>query len=332
MRNAKIAGMGKYLPERVVTNVDLEKLMDTSDAWIRERTGIRERRFAKPGVETPSYMGAEASRQALEMAGMKITDIDFIIFATLSPDFVFPGSGCIMQEHLEHYGIGALDVRNQCSGFIYSLSIADQFIKTGVYNNILVVGSEVHSTGLDLSTRGRDVAVLFGDGAGAVVLTGTEEEDRGILTSHLHADGRYAKELWAEDPGSAKAERLNVQMIEDGTIYPKMNGRYVFKNAVVRFVEVIHEALAATGFSKDDIDLVIPHQANDRITETVQVKLELPPEKVYSNIRKYGNTTAASIPIAMCDARDEGLIGDGSLLCLAAFGSGFTWASSLIRL
>lgn len=332
MKNAKIVGIGSYVPDRVVTNFDLEKLMDTSDAWIRERTGIQERRFAEPGLETVSYMGAQASKEALKDANLKVEDIDFIIFATLSPDYVFPGSGCVMQQHLQHYGIGALDVRNQCSGFIYGLSIADQFIKTGMYKNILVVGSEVHSTGLDMTTRGRDVAVLFGDGAGAVVLTATDEKGKGILSSHLHADGRHAKELWAEDPGSSKKERLTVEMIEQGTIYPHMNGRYVFKHAIIRFVEVITEALKANGYSRDDVDLIIPHQANDRITETVQIKLELPPEKVYSNIRKYGNTTAASIPLAMREAVDKGVIKENSLVCLAAFGSGFTWASSLIRL
>jgi len=331
MRNSKIAGMGRYLPENIVTNFDLEKIMDTSDEWIRERTGIEKRRFAKPGEESASYMGAQASLEALKMAGLTIQDIDFIIFATLSPDFVFPGSGCIMQEHLDYYGIGALDIRNQCSGFIYGLSIADQYIKTGMYDNILVVGSEMQSTGLDLTTQGRDMAVLFGDGAGAVVVSPTDNDGKGILSTHLHADGRYAKELWLEDPGSIKPVRMTHEMIDEGTIFPYMNGRQVFKNAVMRFVEVINEALDANGLTRDDINLVIPHQANSRITETVQSKLGLPLGKVYNVIANYGNTTAASIPIAMVDAYEEGLLGEDSLLCLAAFGSGFTWASSLIR-
>ncbi len=331
MKNSKIVGVGRYLPDRVVTNFDLEKIMDTSDVWIRERTGIVERRFVTAGEETTSYMGAQAAKKALDMAGMKAEDIDFIIFATLSPDFVFPGSGCPMQEHLELYGVGAMDIRNQCTGFVYGVATADQFIKTGMYKNILVVGSEVHSTGLDLTTRGRDVAVLFGDGAGAVVMTATDDKKKGVLTSHLHADGRFSKHLWAEDPGSVKPGRLTVQMIEEGSIYPYMNGRHVFKNAVTRFPEVIQESLDATGYTKDDIDLVIPHQANKRITEAVQMRLELPPEKVFSNIERYGNTTAASIPIAMSEAMEMGLIKDNSLVSLASFGSGFTWASSLIR-
>jgi len=333
MPNAKIAGVGRYIPERVVTNFDLEKIMDTSDAWIRERTGIVERHFAdREKGESNSYMGTQATLRALEMAGMKAQDIDFIIYATLSPDYFFPGNGCTMQVHLGINGIGALDIRNQCSGFIYALATADQFIKSGMYKTILVVGSEIQSSGLNLTTEGRDVAVLFGDGAGAVILTATDEADKGILTNHLHSDGNFVKELWVENPGSMSTPFISHEMIDSGSVYPKMNGRYVFKYAVTRFPEVIMEALKATGYTKDDVDLVIPHQANQRITEAVQMRLELPKEKVYSNIHKYGNTTAASIPIALSEALEEGLIGEGSLVCLAAFGSGFTWASSLVRL
>ena len=331
MRNSKIVGVGKYIPERVVTNFDLEKMMDTSDAWIRERTGIVERHWAKEGEETNSWMGAQAAKAALEMAGMKAQDIDFIIYATLSPDYYFPGSGCPMQVHLGIPGIGAMDVRNQCSGFIYALAAADQFIKTGMYNNVLVVGSEVQNSGLNLSTEGRDVSVIFGDGAGAAILTATEEKNKGILSSHLHADGNYAKELWVENPGSASYPVVDHQDVEEGSIYPYMNGRYVFKHAVTRFPEVIFEALNANNYSPQDIDIVIPHQANERITEAVQIRLQLPREKVFRNIHKYGNTTAASIPIAMTEALEEGLIKENYLVCLAAFGSGFTWASSLIR-
>ena len=331
MKNSKIIGVGHHVPERVVTNFDLEKMMDTNDAWIRERTGIEERHFAEPGKDTTSSMGAEAARIALDMAGMKAEDIDFIIFATLSSEYLFPGSGCSLQVHLGIPGIGALDVRNQCTGFIYALSTADQFIKTGMYKNILVIGAELHSFALDLTTRGRDISVLFGDGAGAVVLTATDDNKKGILTSHLHADGRYIKELWIEDPGFVKFPRITHEMIDEGTIYPTMNGRNVFKHAVTKFPAVIKEALDATGYTTSDVDLVIPHQANKRITEAVQQRLGLPPEKVYSNIHKYGNTTAASIPIAISEALAEGLIKDDALICLAAFGSGFTWASSLIR-
>ncbi len=332
MYNSKIVGVGRYLPNRVVTNFDLEKIMDTSDSWIRERTGIKERRYAdvKNG-ETTAYMGAQASKKALEMAGLEAADIDFIIFATLSSDYFFPGAGCPMQELLGIPGIGAMDIRDQCTGFVYSLATADQFIKTGMYKNILVVGSEVQSVGINLTTAGRDVAVLFGDGAGAVVLTRTEEKDKGILTSHLHADGKFAKKLWVENPGSGSDPIVNNEMVNNGSIFPYMDGKYVFKHAVTKFPEVIREALDATGYTTKDVDLVIPHQANERITEAVQKRLELPYEKVFRNIQKYGNTTAASIPIAMSEALEEGKIKDGSLVCVAAFGSGFTWASSLIR-
>ena len=331
MKNSKIIGVGKYIPERVVTNFDLEKIMDTSDKWIRERTGIEERHFAEPGKDTTSSMGAEAARAALKMAGLKAEDIDFIIFATLSPDYFFPGSGCPLQVHLNIPGIGALDVRNQCTGFIYALSTADQFIKTGMYKNVLIVGSELHSFAMDMTTRGRDISVLFGDGAGAAVLTATDDNEKGILTSHLHADGRYVEELWLEHPGFVKSPRLTHEMLDDGSIYPKMNGRNVFKHAVTKFPAVIKESLDAAGYTTADVDLVIPHQANKRITEAVQQRLGLPTEKVYSNIHKYGNTTAASIPIAMTEALEEGLIQEDYLISLAAFGSGFTWASSLIR-
>ncbi len=331
MKNSKIIGMGKYLPSRVVTNADLEKMMDTSDEWIQERTGIKERRFVEPGVETTSFMGAEAAKEALKKAGLSTSDIDFIVFATLSPDFTFPGSGCPMQQHLDIYGIGALDVRNQCSGFIYSVAVADQFIKTGFYKNILVVGSEVQSTGMNVSTEGRDVSVIFGDGAGAVVMTASDEPDKGVLASNMHADGRFDRQLFIEDPGATKHKRLTKEMIDEGTVYPHMNGRYVFKHAVTKFPEAILEALEDANLQLEDVDLVIPHQANLRITEAIQQRLGLPKEKVYSNIQRYGNTTAASIPIALCEAEEEGLIKDGSLVCLAAFGSGFTWGANLIR-
>jgi len=333
MYNSKISGVGRYIPEKVVTNFDLEKMMDTSDEWIRARTGIVERHFVdvENKGETNSYMGAEASKKALKMAGLKAADMDFIIYATLSPDYFFPGNGCIVQTHLGISGIGALDIRNQCTGFVYALSVADQFIKSGMYKNVLVIGSEVHSHGLNLTTAGRDVAVLFGDGAGAAVVSRTEEKDKGILSSHLHADGNFAKNLWVEDPGSATKPFVNHQMVEQGSIYPKMNGRYVFKHAVTRFPEVIMEALKTNGYTTEDVDMVVPHQANERITEVVQQRLGLPREKVYRNIQRYGNTTAASIPIALSELLEKGLIKEGSLVCLASFGSGFTWGANLIR-
>ena len=331
MRNSKISGVGHYVPENVVTNKDLEKLMDTSDEWIRERTGIVERRYFQEGVDTTANMAANASRKALKMAGLEASDLDMIVFATLSPDYVFPGSGVLLQRELGIKEIPALDVRNQCSGFVYALSVADQFIKTGMYNNILVVGSEIHSSGLDFSTRGRNVSVIFGDGAGAVVLTPSESKDRGILSTHLHADGEFAEELAVLDPGSNKNDRLTHEMIDDGSIYPHMNGNMVFKHAVTRFPEVIMEALDKNGYKPEDVDMLVPHQANLRITSYIQQKMGLPSEKVMSNIHKYGNTTAASVPIALSEAVEEGRIKEGDLVCLAAFGSGFTWASALIR-
>ncbi len=331
MRNSKIAGVGHYVPENIVSNKDLEKLMDTTDEWIRERTGIVERRYFQEGVDTTANMAANASRKALSMAGLEASDLDMIVFATLSPDYVFPGSGVLLQRELGIKEIPALDVRNQCSGFIYALSVADQFIKTGMYNNVLVVGSEIHSSGLDFTTRGRGVSVIFGDGAGAVVLTPSESNSTGILSTHLHADGEFAEELALLDPGSNKKERLTHQMIDDGSIYPHMNGTMVFKHAVTRFPEVIMEALEKNGYKPEDIDMLIPHQANLRITSFIQQKMGLPAEKVMSNIQKYGNTTAASVPIALSEAVEEGRIKEGDLVCLAAFGSGFTWASALIR-
>lgn len=331
MRNAKIAGVGHYVPEQVVTNKDLEKIMDTSDEWIRERTGIVERRYFQEGIDTTANMGAEAARRALKKAGLEAKDIDMIIFATLSPDYVFPGSGVLLQRELGLKEIPALDVRNQCSGFIYALSVGDQFVKTGMYDNVLVVGSEIHSSGLDFSTRGRGVSVIFGDGAGAAVLTPSESSERGILSTHLHADGEFAEELAVLDPGSNKKERLTHEMIDSGQIYPYMNGNMVFKHAVTRFPEVIQEALQKNGYKPEDIDMLIPHQANLRITSYIQQKMGLPAERVFSNIHKYGNTTAASVPIALSEALEEGRIKEGDLVCLAAFGSGFTWASALIR-
>jgi 3-oxoacyl-[acyl-carrier-protein] synthase-3 len=330
MYKAHISGVGHYVPEKIVTNFDLEKIMDTSDEWIRERSGIEERRWVEDG-ENNVDLAEHASRKAIEDANLIPEDIDFIVFATLSPDYFFPGTGCLLQERLGIPTIGALDVRNQCSGFIYGLSVADQFIKTGMYKNILLVGSEIQSRGINQSTEGRDVSVLFGDGAGAAVISRSADPDKGIITSHLHADGRHVKELWCEDPGSVRNPRLTKELIDSPTIWPYMNGRYVFKHAATRFPEVIVEALQTAGIDKSEVDLVIPHQANQRITDAVRMKLELKEEQVYSNIAKYGNTTAASIPIALSEALAEGMVKDGSLVCLAAFGSGFTWASALVR-
>jgi 3-oxoacyl-[acyl-carrier-protein] synthase-3 len=337
-----------YVPENIVTNNDLLKYMDTSDAWIQERTGIQERRYAHRTQETTTTMAVEASRVAIERAGITAQDIDFIVFATLSPDYYFPGCGVLLQRAMKMREIGALDVRNQCSGFVYALSIADQFIRTGTYKNILVVGSEKHSFGLDFTTRGRNVSVIFGDGAGAVVLQPSTEDGRGILSTHLHSDGDSAEILAMYNPGTHanhwKEERyadfddaeigqmfFSHAMIDNGQIYPYMDGPAVFKKAVVKFPEVIMEALQANKLGTADINLLIPHQANLRIAQFVQQKLGLSDDQVYNNIQRYGNTTAASVPIALCEAWQEGRIKPGDLVCLAAFGSGFTWASALMR-
>lgn len=334
MRASRIAGIGHYVPDNVVTNKDLEKLIDTSDEWIQERTGIRERRYVAPGSdEAPSTMGTKAAHMAIKNAGITPDDLDFIIFATLSPDYYFPGPGVMVQEQLGIKEIGALDVRNQCSGFVYALSVADQFIKTGMYDNILVIGSELHSGGLDMTTRGRGVSVIFGDGAGAVVLRPAEKKGQGILSTHLHSEGRHAKELALIGPSTKHwVDRLiRENNPEETSYYPVMNGNFVFKHAVTRFEEVINEALEKNGAKASDISLLVPHQANLRISQFIQKKMGLRDDQVFNNIMKYGNTTAASIPLAMSEAWQEGKIKEGDLVCLAAFGSGFTWASALIR-
>lgn len=347
MPSSFIAGIGMYVPKNVFTNNDLTRYMDTSDAWIQERTGIRERRFADRTGETTATMGIEAAKIAMERAGVTVADIDFIVFATLSPDYYFPGCGVLVQRALGMKEIGALDVRNQCSGFLYALSVADQFIKTGMYKNILVIGSEKHSFGLDMSTRGRNVSVIFGDGAGAVVLQPTEEKGRGLLSTHLHSDGSEAEVLAMYNPGThanywkegladfdeAEVAQMFMShaMIDKAQLFPNMDGQTVFKKAVVKFPEVIMEALDKNGYRPSDLKLLVPHQANLRISQFIQQKLGLKDEQVYNNIQRYGNTTAASVPIALCEAWQEGRIEKGDLVCLAAFGSGFTWASALLK-
>jgi len=323
-----------YVPENVVTNEDLTQIMDTSNEWILERTGIEERRHIKKGDgNTTATMGVKAAKIAIERAGIDKDDIDLILFATLSPDYYFPGSGVIVQQILEIPTCPAMDIRNQCSGFIYALSTADQFIKTGMYKNILIIGSENHSGGLDMSTRGRGVSVIFGDGAGAVVVSRSEEKDKGILSTHLHSEGKYAEELSLIGPSTNRwvPEIIEANDPEDITYYPYMNGQLVFKNAVVRFSEVIMEGLKKNQLTPDQIDMLIPHQANLRISQFIQKKFGLSDDQVYNNIMRYGNTTAGSIPIALTEAWEEGKIQSGDLVVMAAFGSGFTWGSALIR-
>lgn len=334
MYHSQIAGLGFYVPENIVTNDDLSKFMDTSDDWIQERTGIQERRHVKLAEDTTSGMALKASNIAIERAGIDKADIDFIVFATLSPDFYFPGPGVTLQRDLELKNVGALDVRNQCSGFIYALSVADQYIRTGMYKNVLVVGSEVHSKGLDMTTRGRGVSVIFGDGAGAAILSRTQNLEKGILSTHLHAQGEYAEELALTAPGMGArwvTDILKDNNPNDVSYYPYMNGQLVFKNAVVRFSEVINEALETNNLQLSDIDMLIPHQANLRISQFIQQKFKLKDSQVYNNIMRYGNTTAASVPIALTEAWEKGKVKENDLVVLAAFGSGFTWASAIIR-
>ena len=326
--------MGHYVPENVVTNDDLSQLMDTNDQWIQERTGIKQRRWAVKGDgDTTFSMGLKAAENAIKNAGIDKQDIDFIVFATLSPDYYFPGPGVQVQEALGIDTVGALDVRNQCSGFVYAVATADQFIKTGMYKNVLVIGSEYHSGGLDMTTRGRNISVIFGDGAGAVVLTQTKDENKGILSSHLYSQGKYAEELSLIGPNTGRwvPEIMELNDPEDISYYPYMNGQFVFKNAVVRFAEVIQEGLEKTGWTADQINLLVPHQANLRIAQFVQKKFRLGDDQVYNNIQRYGNTTAASIPIALTEAWEEGKVKEGSKVVLAAFGSGFTWGSVMIQ-
>jgi 3-oxoacyl-[acyl-carrier-protein] synthase-3 len=334
MYHSKITGLGYYVPDNVVTNDDLSKIMDTNDEWIQERTGIQERRHIIPGEDTTTTMGVKAARIAIERSGVAIEDIDFVVFATLSPDYYFPGPGVLVQRDLGMRTVGALDVRNQCSGFVYAISVADQYIKTGMYKNILVIGSEVQSTGLDMTDRGRSVSVIFGDGAGAAVLSREEDLTKGILSTHLHSEGQHAEELAVKAPGMGGrwiTDILSENDPDDESYFPYMNGQFVFKNAVVRFSEVINEGLDANNLQVSDIDMLIPHQANLRISQFIQKKFGLTDDQVFNNIQKYGNTTAASVPIALTEAWEQGKIKSGDLVVLAAFGSGFTWASAVIR-
>jgi 3-oxoacyl-[acyl-carrier-protein] synthase-3 len=330
MIRSRILGVGRYLPERRVTNFDLAKMFNTSDEWIRQRTGIVERRFADEGVYC-SDLALEASKEALKSAGMKAEDLDFIIFATLSPDHHFPGNGCYLQAKMGLTDIGAMDIRNQCSGFIYSLATADAFVRIGMYKRILVVGAEIHSSGLSFTDEGRDVSVIFGDGAGAVIVGPSEDQSRGILSNHLHADGRFADILRLEMFDISKKPCLTHEMLDRGCLWPKMQGKEVFRVAVGKIPELVEEALKANGLKVEDVDLFIPHQANLRINQFAAAKLGVPEEKFYSNIQRYGNTTAASLPIALSEVLEQGLIKEGQIMMMVSFGAGFTWAASVMR-
>jgi 3-oxoacyl-[acyl-carrier-protein] synthase-3 len=330
MSRSRITGLGLHLPERVVTNAELEQLMDTSDAWIVERTGIRERRYAAPGIGTTD-LAAEAARQALADAGRSPAEVDFIVFATITREHAFPGCSSLLQERLGIPNAGAMDIHNACSGFIYALAMADAVVRAGQYRCVLVVGAEVLSTGLDFTTRGRDLAVLFGDGAGAVVVEPGADDGPGVLAWVLHSDGAHAQDLICEAPSSLVQGRITPEMVTAGLHYPRMNGRQVFKHATTRFPEVIHEVLGKCGHTLDQVKLIVPHQANQRIGDAVAERLGVAPQRVFQNIQRCGNTTAASIPIALAEARDLGLVGPGDLIVLAAFGSGFTWGAAALR-
>jgi 3-oxoacyl-[acyl-carrier-protein] synthase III len=329
---SRILGLGAYVPPRVVTNHDLSQWMETSHDWIVERSGIEERRWVEPG-ESGAGMAAKASREALEKAGVDAKEVDLIVYATLSPDHNFPGGGVFTQRELGlTNNIPCLDIRQQCTGFVYGMAIADNFIRTGMYKNVLVIGSEIHSTGLEVSTRGRDVTVLFGDGAGAALVGRATDDTSMILSTHLHADGSEAEILWTDKPGSQHHPRITHEDIEAGTHYPKMEGKKVFKHAVTRIPQAIMEGMQANGIkSIDQIDMVIPHQANLRINQMVAKMIGLPDHKMHNNIQKYGNTTAASIPLCMHEAVALGKIKPGDLVCLVAFGAGLTWGSVFLR-
>lgn len=335
MYNSKIIGLGHYVPDNIVTNDDLSKVMDTNDQWIQERTGIKERRWVQEGDGQSTFtMGLEAAKKAISNSGIKKEDLDLIVFATLSPDYYFPGPGVQVQEALEINTVAALDIRAQCSGFVYSISVADQFIKTGMYKNVLVIGSELQSRGIDKSTRGRSISVIFGDGAGAAVLTREEDPSKGILSTHIHSEGKHALELATEAPGMGTrwvTDIIKDNNPEDFSYRPYMNGQFVFKHAVRRFSEVINEGLQKNNLEVSDIDMLIPHQANLRISQFIQKKFGLSDDQVYNNIQKYGNTTAASIPIALSEAHQQGKVKEGDTVVLAAFGSGFTWGSVIIK-
>ena len=327
--NSYIKGMGYYVPEQIIDNEYFTNFMDTSDQWIRERTGIEERRFVNNN-DGPSDLAIPAVEMALKNANLCVDDIDFIIFATSTPDYYIPGSGCLIQDKMNFKNIGALDIRCQCSGFIYGLSVADQYIKAKTYKNILLIAAEVQSTAMDLSNEGRNTAIIFADGAAAAVISSTNG-DRGLLSTHLHTDGKYVKELWVEAPSSKMNPRLDQFILSQKKHFLYMNGKEVFRHAIKRFPEVIYEALDANNLSTKDIDLLIPHQANLRISQAIQKKMNLDDNQIVSNIHKYGNTTAASIPIALCESISNNQLNKGDILVLAAFGSGFSWGSAILK-
>lgn len=330
MKRARILGTGSCLPERVVTNAELATRLTTSDEWIQQRTGVKERRYVNEGTG-PSDLAFAATNRALEMAGLRAADLDFMILATQTAEHEFPGTACFLQKKLGNSGIGALDVRDQCTGFLYALSIADAYVQLGKYKRVLVVGAEVHSTGLEFADRGRHVTVLFGDGSGAVIVGESDAPDRGILSTHLHADGKFAEELWVPAPGSIYPGRITHKLLDEGMHYPYMNGKAVFVEAVTQMINVSKEALAANGLTPADVTHFVPHQANLRITEAVAQKLGIPMERCDTSITRYGNCAAASVPIALDERVRSGAVKTGDVVLMTTFAAGFTWGAAVLR-
>jgi len=330
MRPVAIAGTGMYVPPRVVTNHDLAKLMDTSDEWIQQRSGIVERHHVDPGVG-PAHLAHQAALHALDAAGLEPRDIDYIIVAALSPHHEFPGTSAFLQDLLGLAGCPAMDVRCQCTGFLYGLQTARLLVASGEYDRVLLVGTEVHSTALDFTTRGRDVSVLFGDGSGAVILAPSDDPERGVLSVHTHAEGKFAKKLWIEAPGSVYSPRISAELMDEGRHYPHMEGRFVFKHAVTRMPEAVREALEHNKTELADVKLWLFHQANLRINEMVAAQLGIATDRLANNIDRYGNCSAASIPMLLDECVRGGRVERGDLVAMAGFGSGFTWGSALVR-
>lgn len=332
MHKTKIVSTGMFVPTKVVTNFDLQKMMDTTDEWIQQRSGIKERRWVQPGDTTLS-MAIAASKQAIERAKIDVNEIDMIIFGALVTDYIFPGTGVLLQRELGFKNpVPALDIRNQCSGFVYALTIADAWIRTGMYKKILIVGSEIHSTSMDKTTAGREISVLFGDGAGAMIVERTDDKSEScIIDSVLHSEGKYAENLAIKKPSSGDFPRIRSDKQFEQDCYPVMDGRLVFKNAVTRMTETVSSILAKNNFKKEDVNFVIAHQANLRINQMVMNQLEIPFEKTHHTLDRYGNTTMATIPITFDEALLENKVKRGDLVVFVAFGAGFTWGANLLR-